>query len=200
MVVRDIHLGGGLAAATEQIGLFMTVHVPLVHPLYAAKALATVDHISQGRAGLNIVCGWNPKEFGMFGTPLVEKGYDQAAEWLEILEKLYASDQPLDYDGTYYRLKEAVSRPASLQRPRPVTMNAAFGGPGRDFAAAKCDYLFTTFSEIADAGKHVADIRERADKQGRDVGVYTVAMSSAAQTMEEARGLLRPLCGDDGRP
>ena len=53
-------------------------------------------------------------------------------------------------------------------------MNAAFGGPGRDFAAAHCDYLFTTFSEIADAGKHVADIRERADKDGRDVGVYTV--------------------------
>ena len=45
-------------------------------------------------------------------------------------------------------------------------MNAAFGGPGRDFAAAKCDYLFTTFSEIAEAGKHVADIRERADKTG----------------------------------
>ena len=95
----------GLAAATEQIGLFMTVHVPLVHPLYAAKALATVDHISQGRAGLNIVCGWNPKEFGMFGTPLVEKGYDQAAEWLDILERLYASDQPFDHEGTYYRLK-----------------------------------------------------------------------------------------------
>ena len=177
----------GLAAATEQIGLFMTVHVPLVHPLYAAKALATVDHISQGRAGLNIVCGWNPKEFGMFGTPLVEKGYDQASEWLDIVERLYASDQPLDYDGTYYRLKEAVSRPASLQRPRPVTMNAAFGGPGRDFAAAKCDYLFTTFSEIAEAGKHVTDIRERADQQSRSVGVYTVAHVVCRQTVEEAQ-------------
>ena len=177
----------GLAAATEQIGLFMTVHVPLVHPLYAAKLLATVDHISQGRAGLNIVCGWNPKEFGMFGTPLVEKGYDQASEWLEIVERLYASDQPLDYDGAYYRLKEAVSRPASLQRPRPVTMNAAFGGPGRDFAAAKCDYLFTTFSEIAEAGKHVTDIRERADKQSRSVGVYTVAHVVCRQTVEEAQ-------------
>ena len=49
-----------LAAVTQRIALFMTVHVPLVHPLYAAKALATVDHISHGRAGLNIVCGWNP--------------------------------------------------------------------------------------------------------------------------------------------
>ena len=60
----------GLASATQQIGLFMTVHVPLVHPVYAAKALATVDHISHGRAGLNIVCGWNPDEFAMFGVAL----------------------------------------------------------------------------------------------------------------------------------
>jgi alkanesulfonate monooxygenase SsuD/methylene tetrahydromethanopterin reductase-like flavin-dependent oxidoreductase (luciferase family) len=175
-----------LAAATEKIGLFMTVHVPLVHPLYAAKSLATVDHISQGRAGLNIVCGWNPKEFGMFGVPLVEKGYDQAAEWLEIVEKLYASDEPVDYIGTYYTLTEAVSRPASLQIPRPVTMNAAFGGPGRDFAAASCDYLFTTFTEIAGAGKHVADIRERAEKKGRDVGVYTVCHVVCRETLQEA--------------
>ena len=177
----------GLAAATERIGLFTTVHVPLVHPLYAAKSLATVDHISGGRAGLNIVCGWNPKEFGMFGTPLVEKGYDQASEWLDVLERLYASDEPIDHDGTYYQLKEAVSRPASLQMSRPVTMNAAFGGPGRDFAAAKCDYLFTTFSEIADAGRHVADIRERADKNNRTVGMYTVAHVVCRQSVEEAR-------------
>jgi alkanesulfonate monooxygenase SsuD/methylene tetrahydromethanopterin reductase-like flavin-dependent oxidoreductase (luciferase family) len=175
-----------LAAATERIGLFMTVHVPLVHPLYAAKAMATVDHVSQGRAGLNIVCGWNPKEFGMFGVPLVEKGYDQAAEWLEIVEKVYAAAEPIDYNGRYYTLKEAVSRPASLQSPRPVTMNAAFGGPGRDFAAACCDYLFTTFTELADAGKHVADIGERAAKIGRDVGVYTVCHVVCRETQREA--------------
>lgn len=176
----------GLASVTERIGLFMTVHVPLVHPLYAAKALATVDHISGGRAGLNIVCGWNPKEFAMFGTPLVEKGYDQAAEWLEIMERAYASDAPFDYDGSYYKLKDVVSRPASLQSPRPVTMNAAFGGPGRDFAARNCEYLFTTFTEIADAGKHVEDIKGRADKLGRDVGAYTVCHVICRESQQEA--------------
>jgi dimethylsulfone monooxygenase len=175
-----------LAAATRQIGLFMTVHVPLVHPLYAAKALATVDHVSHGRAGLNIVCGWNPKEFAMFGTPLVEKGYDQAAEWIEIIEKAYASDDPFDFDGSHYKLKGVVSRPASLQSPRPVTMNAAFGGPGRDFAAAHCDYLFTTFTEIDAAGSHVEDIRTRAEKVGRDVGVYTVCHVVCRETQAEA--------------
>nr|WP_250813792.1 LLM class flavin-dependent oxidoreductase [Neorhizobium tomejilense] len=176
----------GLASVTERIGLFMTVHVPLLHPLYAAKALATVDHISGGRAGLNIVCGWNPKEFGMFGVPLVEKGYDQAGEWLEIMERAYTSDAPFDYDGTYYKLKDVVSRPASLQSPRPVTMNAAFGGPGRDFAAKNCEYLFTTFTEISEAGKHVEDIRSRAEKLGRDVGAYTVCHVVCRESQQEA--------------
>ena len=142
----------GLAAATRDIALFMTVHVPLVHPLYAAKGLATVDHISAGRAGLNIVCGWNPAEFAMFGAPLVERGYDQAREWLSVIERAYAAKSPFDFEGEYFRLKGVVSRPASLQSPRPVTMNAAFGEPGRAFAAERCDYLFSTFSRLEDAG------------------------------------------------
>lgn len=176
----------GLAAATQRIGLFMTVHVPLVHPLYAAKALATVDHISHGRAGLNIVCGWNPKEFGMFNIPLVEKGYDQAQEWLQIIERAYREPEPFDHAGTFYRLTQAVSRPASLQTPRPVTMNAAFGGPGRDFAAANCDYLFTTFTELSEAGKHVDDIRARSARVGRDVGAYTVCHVVCRPSQAEA--------------
>ncbi len=175
-----------LAAATSRIGLFMTVHVPLVHPLYAAKALATVDHISHGRAGLNIVCGWNPKEFAMFGVPLSDKGYDQAAEWLYVIEKAYASEVPFDFHGRYYTLKDVVSRPASVQQPRPVTMNAAFGGPGRDFAAGHCDFLFTTFTEINDAGRHVDDIRARSTAAGRDVGVYTVCHVVCRDSQQEA--------------
>ncbi len=176
----------GLAGATQNIALFMTVHVPLVHPLYAAKALATVDHISKGRAGLNIVCGWNPAEFAMFGVTLGSKGYDQAREWLAIIERAYASDEPFDFAGEYYQLKGAVSRPASLQLPRPVTMNAAFGSPGRDFAAQHCDYLFSTFSELEDGKNHIADIGERAKAAGRDVSVYTVCHVVCRPTQAEA--------------
>ncbi len=176
----------GLAGATKQIALFMTVHVPLVHPLYAAKALATVDHISNGRAGLNIVCGWNPSEFAMFGVKLGAKGYDQAREWLNIIERAYASDEPFDFVGEYYQLTGAISRPASLQAPRPVTMNAAFGDPGRDFAAQHCDTLFTTFSEMEDGSRQVADIGARAKAAGRDVSVYTVCHVVCRPTQGEA--------------
>ncbi len=178
----------GLAAVTQRIGLFMTVHVPLVHPVYAAKALATVDHISRGRAGLNVVCGWNPQEFAMFGAKLNDDAYGQAAEWMEIIERCYGDDQPFDFEGRHYALKGVVSRPASLQRPRPVTMNAAFGSPGRDFAAKKCDFLFSPFSNIEDGRKHVADIRERAALQGRDVGIYTVCHVVVRETQREAEG------------
>jgi alkanesulfonate monooxygenase SsuD/methylene tetrahydromethanopterin reductase-like flavin-dependent oxidoreductase (luciferase family) len=175
-----------LAAATRRIALFSTVHVPLVHPLYAAKALATVDHVSGGRAGLNIVCGWNPTEFAMFGTTPDERGYDRAAEWITVVERAYAASELLDFEGEYYRLKGVVSRPASLQLPRPVTMNAAFGAPGRDFAARHCDFLFSTFTDIADGRRHLADIRRRAAAAGRDVGAYTVAHVVCRATQSEA--------------
>lgn len=177
----------GIAAATERIGIFSTVHVPLVHPVYAAKALATVDHISGGRMGLNIVCGWNPAEFAMFGATKVERPYDMAAEWVRIIERAYASPEPFDFDGEYYQLKSVVSRPASLQMPRPVTMNAAFGDPGRNFAAANCDYLFSTFTNLEDGAHHVQDVRARASKHGRNVGVYTVLHVVCRETEKEAR-------------
>lgn len=176
----------GLAALTERIAVFMTVHVPLVHPLYAAKALSTVDHISKGRAGLNIVCGWNPQEFAMFGVTLADRGYDQAREWLDVIERAYSSTEPFDFDGAYYQLKGVVSRPASLQRPRPLTMNAAFGAPGRDFAAQTCDCLFTTFSELADGRGHVADMDQRAKALGRSIDVYTVCHVVCRETDAEA--------------
>ncbi|MEZ5773941.1 MAG: LLM class flavin-dependent oxidoreductase [Hyphomicrobiaceae bacterium] len=176
----------GLAALTERIGIFMTVHVPIVHPLYAAKALATVDHISHGRAGLNIVCGWNPDEFAMFGQKLSGDAYGQAAEWIDIIERAYGASEPFDHEGAFYRLKGVVSRPASVQRPRPITMNAAFGAPGRDFAARHCDYLFSTFSDIADGRRHVVDMAERGQAAGREVGVYTVCHVVCRPTQGEA--------------
>jgi FMNH2-dependent dimethyl sulfone monooxygenase len=178
--------GAGIAALTKRMAVFATVHIPLVHPIYAAKALATLDHISGGRAGLNIVCGWNPTEFAMFGAAPDERGYDRAAEWLEIVERAYASDAPFDYEGEYYRLKGVVSKPASLQQPRPVTMNAAFGEPGRNFAARHCDFLFSTFTDIADGRRHLADIRARAAAASRSVGAYTVCHVVCRESQAEA--------------
>ena len=56
-----------IAALTSRIHVFSTCHVPIFHPMLAAKMGATIDNISGGRWGLNIVSGWNAAEFGMFG-------------------------------------------------------------------------------------------------------------------------------------
>ena len=175
-----------LAGATARIALFATVHVPMVHPVFAAKALATVDQASHGRAGLNIVCGWNPEEFDAFGLTLIEDRYEQGLEWFEILRRILADTGPFDFNGTYYRLKNVSGRPASVQRPRPVTLNAAFSPPGRDFAAKAADYLFTTFTDIAKGREQIADIAARAGREGRDVGVFTTCHVVCRPSQSEA--------------
>jgi len=175
-----------LAGVTQQIGLFSTVHVPMVHPVFAAKALATVDHASGGRAGLNIVCGWSPQEFALFGLTMIEDRYAQGLEWAEIMERIFAGGPPFDYDGRFYQLKGASGQPMPLQRPRPVTLNAAFSPVGRDFAAKTADFLFTTFVDIEGGRPHIADMAARAHAAGREVGVFTTCHVVCRPTQEEA--------------
>lgn len=174
-----------LAGVTRNIALFSTVHVPMVHPVFAAKALATVDQASNGRAGLNVVAGWNPEEFALFGLDKVEAPYDQAAEWIEVISRLLAGEA-FDYKGTYYDLKGAISQPVGVQQPRPVVLNAAFSPPGRNFAAQHADFLFTTFSSIAAGAATIADIRNRAAAASRNVGVYTTTHVVCRPTRAEA--------------
>ena len=175
-----------LGAVTQNIAVFATVHVPMVHPVFAAKALTTIDHVSNGRAGLNIVCGWNPEEFGMFGLQLIEERYEQGLEWFEIMNRIYTAEAPFDYDGKYYKLKAVSGKPRPVQKPRPITLNAAFSPPGREFAAKAADYLFTTFTEIDKGREHIDDMKKRAAAEMREVGVYTTCHVVCRPTQAEA--------------
>ena len=175
-----------LAGATERIVLFATVHVPMVHPVFAAKALATLDHASGGRAGLNIVCGWNQDEFAAFGIEQVADRYAQGAEWSEIVRRIHADTGPFDFDGAYWRLRGVSGRPAPLQRPRPVAFNAAFSPAGRDFAARAADFLLTTFVDVVAARAQVADMTTRATAAGREVGVLATCHVVCRATQAEA--------------
>ena len=184
--METLTFAAALAGVTEHIALFSTVHVPMVHPVFAAKALATIDHASGGRAGLNIVCGWNPEEFAMFGLPMGEDRYAQGLEWIRIVERIYSEPAPFDHHGTYYDLKAVSGKPRPVQRPRPITLNAAFSPPGRDFAARAADFLFTTFIDIEGGRSTLADMKARSAALGRDVGVYTTCHVVCRPTQAEA--------------
>jgi alkanesulfonate monooxygenase SsuD/methylene tetrahydromethanopterin reductase-like flavin-dependent oxidoreductase (luciferase family) len=84
----------GLLAQTSRLTVFATVHAPMIHPIVAAKQLVTIDHVSHGRLGLNLVCGWNEGEFQMFGQEQREhdERYAYGQEWLDVVRLLWRSD------------------------------------------------------------------------------------------------------------
>ncbi len=179
--------GAALGAITRQIAIFCTVHVPLVTPAFAAKAIATIDHVTRGRAGLNIVCGWNQDEFDMHGVSIdPERRYDQGLEWFRIFARLLDSSEPFDWDGEFYHFKGLQTSPSSLQRPWPPIMSAGFSAKGRAFAGQAADVLFTTLTEMAQARGLVEDVHRVAAGYGRNVDVYTMTHIVCRPTRTEA--------------
>ena len=76
-----------LGALTKHVTVLATCHVPLVHPLMVAKMASTIDHVTNGRFALNIVCGWFKNEFDMFGAHMRphDDRYKYATEWLDFV-------------------------------------------------------------------------------------------------------------------
>jgi alkanesulfonate monooxygenase SsuD/methylene tetrahydromethanopterin reductase-like flavin-dependent oxidoreductase (luciferase family) len=117
---------------------------------------------------------------------MIEDRYAQGLEWAEIMERIFAGGPPFDYDGRFYRLSQVSGQPTPLQRPRPVTLSAAFSPIGRDFAAKSADFLFTTFVDIEGGRPHITDMAARARAAGREVGVFTTCHVVCRPTQAEA--------------
>src|SRR5262249_26425313 len=134
----------GLLAATERINVFATIHVPLNHPVVAAKQMVTADHIGRGRFGVNVVCGWNDDEFQMFGVTKKEHGgrYAQGAEWWTIVKGIWAGEGPFDFEGAHYHLRGLEGSPLPYGGQAPMMMNAGSSLSGRAFAIRYSDMHF----------------------------------------------------------
>ena len=182
----------GIAASTQHSGVVSTSHVSINHPIVAAKQSTVIDHISNGRYTLNIVTGWNKPEIDMFGTEMRphDDRYDMAAEWLEIVKRLWTEDDEFDHDGQYYQIKKGYLQPKPIQRPFPAVMNAGGSDRGRHFAAKHCDLVYTvlTSEDIDDCRRHVNSYRDLArDEYGREIRVWSLAYIVQAETEKEAR-------------
>ncbi len=193
----------GLGAQTRQITPFATSHVPTIHPIVAAKQAATIDHITDGRFALNVVCGWFGDEFAMFGRPMMDHGtrYDYAEEWLEIVRRLWIEHDEWDFDGQYFRIERGFLEPKPRQRPHPPIMNAGRSGTGNRFAAKYADIVFTSFWESGHtgAGAAVAHLRDLARSEfKREVQVWSTAFVLCRPTEREAREALREVVEERG--
>ena len=191
----------GLAATTEEIGVFATFHVPTVHPVRAAKEVATIDHISGGRFGLNIVAGWNEREIAMFGKPQKphDERYDVADDWITLCKQLWTTDGEFDYWGPHFHSPGCYSEPKPLQRPWPALMSAGNSSRGQEFAAAHADFNFVVAQDVQ-ALRAVADNGRRLAREqyGREMQIFGQAYIVCRETEKEAQDFLREYVYDRG--
>lgn len=204
-----------LAAVTKRIGLIGTASTSFDHPFHLARRFASLDHISKGRAGWNIVTSSNALEaqnFGLETMPEHDQRYARAADVVEATIALWdswdsdaliaekdtgryldrAKVRPVDHAGPFVRTRGPLNVPRT-PRGRPLLAQAGASEAGRDFAARYADLVFTVQSSLAEAQEFYADMKARALRLGRtpeSLRIFPGIVPIAAATQEEAEARL----------
>jgi len=189
--LEPLTLLSALATMTQSIGLVASVSTTYNEPYHVARKFASLDHISGGRAGWNVVTSANPEEAFNFGRDShVEHAdrYDRATEFTRVVRGLWDSWEDdaftgadkeegiyfdpakvhvLDHRGKHFRVKGPLNVPRPPQG-RPVLAQAGSSGPGRDLGAGMADVIFTAQLLFEDAKAFYDDIKSRARQLGRD--------------------------------
>lgn len=196
LVLDAFAWSAAVAASTEYSAVFSTAQAPTFHPIVTAKQCATIDIISNGRFGLNVVGGWNRPELEMFGVPMKEhdERYEYLAEWLDIMTRLWQSHKAFDHHGQFFDIVEGASAPGPIQTPRPPIMNAGGSARGMRFAAEHADMCFVII-QSEDPAKIRAQVDEykllAKQEFNRDVQVWSSAYVVQRETDEEAQRYLQ---------
>ncbi len=208
-----VPLLGIIGAATEHLGLTATVSTGPHHPYALVRSLSTLDYLTNGRVGWNIVTGHLRGEHRAFGLPEREhdQRYDRAEEYMEVCYKLWnsvADDailadkksgvfadpgkiEILDHAGEYFRCNTVSPVWPSAQR-RPVLFQAGSSGRGQRFAMKHAEVVFAIQPNVATMKKFMADFRAVAAEAGygRVPGVTFGIQPIIGGTEAEARAKL----------
>lgn len=207
-----------LAAVTEHIGLVGTLNATFNEPYELARQLASLDHLSGGRAGWNVVTSFDEFTGGNFrrgGFLPRSQRYERAAEFLGAARELWDSwaEDAIAADGEggrfladpragafahhgdQFDISGRFTVPRSPQG-HPVIVQAGVSPQGRDFAAANSDLIFSPYSRVPEAREFYADVKRRAAGFGRDPGDLKIVPSIGyvlGGTEEEARRSAREI-------
>ncbi len=192
-VLDPVVLAAAQLAVTERLTVFSTIHTAFNHPLVAAKELATLDQIGPGRAGLNVVAGWNKPEYEAMGVELPtdhDRRYAMAQEWFEIVSRIWSEAGSFDHEGEFYSLQGVEGDPKPRDGAVPI-LNAGSSPQGMDYAGHNASFLFTIVGDAASGKAKVEEIRDLArERYGREVGAFTPCHVVCRPTHEEAANFL----------
>ncbi|NIY97219.1 LLM class flavin-dependent oxidoreductase [Salipiger sp. HF18] len=216
--LEPLTLLGALCMTTSKIGLVATVSTTYSQPYNVARMLASIDHMSKGRGGWNVVTGSSPDAAANFGTdphPEHASRYARAAEHVEICKGLwdtweddaYIADKAtgryvdgdkmhvLNYRGAHL----SSSGPLNITRPPqgyPVIMQAGASPTGKTFAAASAEVVFATQQLVDDAVAFAEDLKDRTEAAGRPRDAIRLMLGVSpviGRTREEAQEKLAEL-------
>lgn len=188
--LESFTLMAGLAAVTERIKIFATCPTLIIPPAFAARMCNTIDSISHGRFGLNLITGWQPPEYTQMGLwpgdDHFRDRYTMLDEYAQILRELWESGRS-DFKGRYYTMDDCLVRPKPESEMKIIC--AGSSDAGLAFSAKWADYAFclgvgvNTPTAFASNNERLALALE---KTGRSVSVFVLVMIIAAETDEEA--------------
>jgi len=179
-----------VAMATSRIGLIATCSTTYTEPYNLARQFASLDHISKGRVGWNIVTTWSPQagaNFGNIGQVGHADRYERAEEFMTVVKGLWdswADDavlddraggryadrtkvRTIDHKGPHYPVLGPLNMPRSPQG-RPVFVQAGSSDTGKSFAARHAEAVFTAHLEKATAKAFYADLKGLIEAEGRN--------------------------------
>ncbi|WP_327716184.1 NtaA/DmoA family FMN-dependent monooxygenase [Streptomyces sp. NBC_00490] len=203
---ESITVLNALAAVTEHLGLAATVNATFNEPYELARRLATLDHLSGGRAAWNVVTSsdaFTGENFRRGGFLDRADRYTRAAEFVATARELWDSwtpdglSRPFAHRGQHFDIAGEFTVPRSPQG-HPVVIQAGDSDEGREFAAATADVVFTRQASLEGGRAFYADVKGRLAKYGRTVedlkimpGVGVVLGDTAAEAQERAAEIRR---------
>ncbi|MCL8383837.1 LLM class flavin-dependent oxidoreductase [Xanthobacter aminoxidans] len=215
--LEPLTLLSAVAGATKHIGLGGTVSTTYSDPYTVARAFASLDHISGGRAVWNAVTTAAPAAAANFGTqhPDHSKRYEIAGEFLDVVKGLWdcwaddaivanretglyidpARVKALDHEGAFFKVKGPLNISRSPQG-HPIISQAGGSEPGQQLAARTADIVFAVVQDMAEAQAGYKSLKDRLPAHGRkpeDVCVLPGVMPVVGRTAQEAREKLAEL-------
>jgi FMN-dependent oxidoreductase (nitrilotriacetate monooxygenase family) len=188
--IEPTTLLAALSTVTEHIGLIATASTTYNEPYHLARTFASLDHLTGGRAGWNLVTSLNDGEarnFNLDAHVPHDQRYARADEFFDVVTGLWDSfdDDAFRHDqksGVYFDQAKLhtlnhhgehldVQGPLNIARPpqgRPVIVQAGSSEAGKDLASRVADVIFTTHADLASAQRFYADVKQRAGRHGRD--------------------------------
>jgi pyrimidine oxygenase len=188
--LESFTLMAGLAAITTRIQLFATCAVLTMPPPIAARMAVTIDSISHGRFGINIISGWQRREYTQMGiwpgSEHYRRRYDYCGEYVSIMKELWASGQS-DFKGDFFQMDDCRCLPTPTAKV-PIIC-AAQSEAGTKFAVEHADYNFCSSGGVNEPTRvagSVARLVEANAAAGKNCGALVLTMVIADETDDAA--------------